>query len=1150
MPKRPSRGGFEGADATRKRQKIVHEAPTFEEVASARHLQQLLTFEQDQKRARHGIQSLKVFLDGFNSGTGDNDARFALLREYLEASRPRDSTGDDAVYLSDVMETWSYGAQVNNEAMMSAVPAVLALLLQVVSQSLQLLPHALDIARTLLQERQLKLIAKCLSAPKGSGYVISPTLRLMRELVTLDGGTLARRVFRARDHTFASFARNLEIRHLGADGERGGGVVEDPSKPSVRTNAIKLFLSCLKFLPSEAKKELLMLKEVFSHLTFLIKDDPPFLIVELLAALKKSVLLDEKLPREVKFRTFNTKTLDRLAGLYTYRHDVEGDDQPSVRESVHEFLLYTCTTPGAGVLYSGTGLYPKELEDEAAQDVKSLDDYALERVAWMDKYKDDIAVANFVLSEFIQKLRPWSSLKHSELIVAIFQSAPELVASYFINNKSFTFEPKLSMTWIGYAAFLFNTVNLPLPPHYGPTTGYRRVPPPTSILLDNILPLPLKQRDLVRCLSSKSTLVSFFAVRILVLALQKLQVALKMHREAAESSKSTWETASRKLIDEFCQKIPDMKEVTKCYKAMAEENVLQREAASRLLLLYYEVIPQVALRANFDVSPFLVNSLTRLDSRADEPQNQALALMELENLIAIAGYSPGMRWFAKTEGLAASPFVALLKFYVEAAQGRPKLKEVLESVAVQHQLVLQKTGLVPLLCAARELKKSGKSRNLDLIWEFVDNCAGRCAASPLKYVDLMQESATQGGDEVFASLLLATMAEQLSFVADKATDKKDLELLSKFLTVLLSCAQTKGETKAVISAFAKKMTEVLGDRASAVIPKTDKAFLNGEPGDEATVADDAGPQLQRQNTSANDEEMDKHSLEVILDVSYELDDDNSALLKWNSKSVEDLVDEGYAAALIRLLWSEHGSIRQEALTNILKMAAKFKESNYEEKDQIWLLLSELAESSRALVTRGPVASPLVSFAIASLEVLKNPLHCLYAKVNSFLTRGPVWQHDKVPLAHDILHGAPSEDDRYYTEVSWLLAYLLDGLRTPADLAVYHQKKWFEKIFALAGNPYMRANLRTRILRILWRATCIEGGSTTLATRFGIVSWLEVQEARCGGGSGSGGGVEKVDADTRETKRLYRALRRRVWETCDQERVGEWSRKGVPLGLEG
>ncbi|CRK27478.1 hypothetical protein BN1723_013982, partial [Verticillium longisporum] len=135
---------------------------------------------------------------------------------------------------------------------------------------------------------------------------------------------------------------------------------------------------------------------------------------------------------------------------------------------------------------------------------------------------------------------------------------------------------------------------------------------------------------------------------------------------------------------------------------------------------------------------------------------------------------------------------------------------------------------------------------------------------------------------------------------------------------------------------------------------------------------------------------------------------------------------------------------------------------------------------------------------------------------------------RVPLAHDILHGEPSEDDRYYAELTWLLQYLLDGLRTPGDVAVLHHRKWFEKILALAANPYLRTNLTTRVLRVVYRATCVEGGSTTLATRFGVVSWLAAQEA------GSGG----------DEAALCRALRRRVWETCDQARVGAWSRGGI------
>ena len=57
MGKRFSRGGFDtlaGGGAARKRQKVVHEAPTHEEVHTSRQLSQLLAFGQDAVRLRHG----------------------------------------------------------------------------------------------------------------------------------------------------------------------------------------------------------------------------------------------------------------------------------------------------------------------------------------------------------------------------------------------------------------------------------------------------------------------------------------------------------------------------------------------------------------------------------------------------------------------------------------------------------------------------------------------------------------------------------------------------------------------------------------------------------------------------------------------------------------------------------------------------------------------------------------------------------------------------------------------------------------------------------------------------------------------------------------------------------------------------------------
>lgn len=1034
------------------------------------------------------------------------------------------------------MEMWSFASQVNDDGVMSAVAVVLGLLLQVVSNSLELVSHGLGVCQTLLQDRQLKSISRNLSSEKGKGFIISPTLRLLREAVCLDGGAYAKRIFRARASTFTSLGRNLEIAPT-AEGR------DDVRKASVRTHAVRFFLSCLKFLSADGKKELLAQKELLSHLTFMMKNDPPYLVLEILDSLKTHILMDSKVPRDAKFRGFNTKTLVRFLGLYTYSNPaVDPQQVDAVIDKAHQFLTYICTTSTAGVLYPSKGLYPKDSEEESLGSSRLGKRRADEGNLWGDKFRDGVPVYNFVLSEFVGKLRPWSNLKHNELLVAIFKAAPELIADYFFNNRSFTFEPKLSMTWIGYAAFLFNTMSIPIPPAFGDTSLYANTPPPTSIILDNVIPQPINQKVLIRCLSPKSHLTSLFATRILVLALEKLATAVKMLQDGSRKTKQAWTEASRRLVDAFCQRIPDMKEIVRCYKAIPVENVLHRTLASRLLRLYYEIVPRVALAANFDVSPFFVDAFRNIQDKNIEPDAKIFAVMELENLVSIASYSPGMRWFVKIENLgageASSVFTALLQVLCDENDDTSlvQLQSVLADVAIENQIVSKSTRLSALLRALRASAKSpadGSSKSVP--WDYLDNCISRCATSPIKYLEQL-ETISKSETDSNLSLFNVVLQEQLSFAVN-GSDKATITDIGKFLSLYFNALTISGESKSTLKVIYDKICDGLSTSKAIKMPSL------GEKSEVKTlksihVEDEVAPTASQSETTQPSLALDEAKLEEMLHVPFSNEnDDTSALTKWTAKNVEDLIEDDHAASLVKLLSSSHTSIRKEALTNILKMAAKINDSSYEEKKQIWLLLSELAESSKSQVDAGPVPSAFVSFTIHALEVLKNPLLPLYPKVNSFLTRSPLWTPEKLPLAHDILHGEPSEDDKYYTEVAWLLTHLLDSLRTPFDLGVFHRKRWFEKIFSLGSNPYLRANLRTRILRILYRATAIEGGSTTLITRFGLLSWLDGQRAAC-------------EAQAPEHAAVYVALLKRAWETCDQGRVTAWSKGGVRRILEG
>ncbi|KAK0629719.1 ribosome 60S biogenesis N-terminal-domain-containing protein [Bombardia bombarda] len=1140
MGKRNSRAGDLGG-GPRKRQRIVHEAPTAEEIHASRQLFQLLAFDQDSTRARHGLQSFKLFLDALLARGDGHENRFRILQDFLQVAQPSEGEGggdENRIYLPDIFQTWSHHAQVGNDNILSAVPVVLALLLKMLSQTLEMVPFGLGVCRTLLQKRQLELISRNLSAEKGKAFIISPTLRMLREAICFDGGAIARPIFRARALALKSLARNMGIVHAGEESE------EASKTPSVRTNAVLFLLRALKFLHPEAKRELLSQRDIVASLTRDIKQDPAYLVVEILNGLRDHVLLDDKVQRDAKSNLLNAATLIRISSLYYYRHVIpEGSDLPSIPDAAHDFLVTACTTPSCGVLRQDSGLYPRETDPDAAVPSAELDELGLEAIVWMNRFKNEVPVRNYVLSNFLQNLRPWSSVKQNELVTAIFKVAPELVADFFINNKSFTFEPKLSATWIGYAAFLFNAVTLPIPDNFCRTPSFLKLPPPTSILIDNILPLPLNQKVLVRCLAHKSKMVSFFATRILVVAVQKLDAAVKMHQDASHTNKALWTEAARRLVDEFCQRSPGIKDMINSYRSIAEGDILHREAASLLLRLYYEVIPQVALMAKFDVSPFLETALGRLSKQQmDDPRDVALNLKELENLLAIAGYSPGMRWFSASEVLTLSPFTALLKVYVDAPHGvaLTKIREVLNFVAVEQQLVPAQAGHPGLLPLLEALQSSNKSSSglITSLWPFLDNCLTRCATAPIKYLETMQDIVEEASKDSATGLpgsvvspIIVAMLEQLPFVT-KAADKDVLSSLAKFLPKFLSLSAAAGESRPLLEVLLSKMSAYFSGELSPLSKDKSKSKSSTRTSEESLTGTTLVSGLDRKEgtTTAviNDDE-----LRQILEVSDNLEADNSALVKWTTKTADELLDEGYAVSLVTLLVSEHASIRKEALINILKMAAKVQQSEYEEKEQVWLLLSELAETAKGHVDDGPLPSPIVAFTCHGLRVLRDPLSSLYPKVNAFLTHSPVWNLDRLPLVDEILVEEPSVGDSYYAQLNWLLSYLIDSLRTPQDLELFHKKRvrgpLLERLLVLASNSYMRLPLKTQILRILYQATSVEGGSTTLITRLGIVNWLEARRSAC--------------TDVGEAG-LYRALERRVWESCDKERVSAWSKQGI------
>ncbi|KAH8678755.1 ribosome 60S biogenesis N-terminal-domain-containing protein [Tricladium varicosporioides] len=1127
MAKRMAEDVADGTQAYMKRQKISNVVPQLgpsTEIYSSKQLHQLLAFDQDTVRAKHAIQSFKTFLETCINPENENHARqTSILKEFLESYKPAEEE-KTAVFSPELMQTWSFASQSNDESLLSAVSAVLALLLKTLSNQLDLSNYGMRLCRTLLQRSQLDLMVKGLTANKGKDFVISPVLRLLRELSTFDGGSLANQIFRSRDQTLKGLARNLGLRYTG-DG------FEDIKKPSVRTNALRFILSLIKFLPVDAKRELLNQRDIVLSLTRDIKDDPPFMVQDILETLKSHVLQDEALPRDAKTRIVNATTLARIALLYNYDQSDDGPtpSSKSVSSTAHDFLTMACTTHDLGVLNRQTGFYPRGIDPDDAHDLDTGDDFldlGLDSIEWMDRFTEEVPVRNTILSDFIQNLRPWSNNRQRELLIAIFAAAPELVAGYFFSKKTFSFDPKLTATWIGYSSLLFSSIQLPIPKHFGHPGGYARLPPPPSIVLENILPQPLTQRVLRTCLLQSQDLIRFFAIRILRLAFIKLQKVLNMYQEAASGSSSLWSQAATVLKDQFCRRCPSIKDVIHAFRNLTSDDLLQREATTKLLVLYFEVIPSIALEAKFDVSGALTQTLQILEGGLLKPEERILRAMELENLFQFAHFSPGMRWFAKTEELPMSPFMSMLKFSADTSASAPllRLNSVLESIVKEYQILQTETAISILDSLILRLRALESTPNSTTVYTFLDNCISRCAAKPVKYIFGLEEIQNMEEEsrpkKAPFSLLTLVIVEQWPFMV-KSLDSERLSDVAQFVAQYIAmCIKIKEDKKALKVVLQRILGSTPESSAAHGILQRSRKLVDIVEVSELKVKDmDAITQESKTNTPSASEKAD--IIQTMLEDATPRVEDHKSLVKWTTKEVDEVVEGGHAAALISLLSSEHLSVRKEALTNISKFASKLKESTFEEKEQIWLLLCEIVETAREIVDEKPLATIITTFASHSISVLVNPLHCLYPKINKFLSQGPSWEVDKIPLMYKILDESPSLDDAYYTEINWLLTYMLAGLRTTADMAIFRKKRVFEKLFSLWNSTYLGPGIRDKILRILFRASTIEGGSTTLITRFSTMTWLQAQIAL---GAGT----------------PLKVLMERIIDSSDRQRVERWS----------
>lgn len=1106
-----------------------------------------------------GINQFKDFLfrilDDQNVATQAGPLK--ILKEYCDQ---QSSASHEEVDLPDLLSTWSLASQSNDEAILSAVPTALVQFFQTISSRLEFREFGLSLCHSLLKRDQLRIFDKGLSLPRTKEHIIAPCLQLLTEIISFDGGALASNVFGRRDYLY----RRLDglLAQSPADSS-------ETSESTVHRAALGFLLASLKYLDSASKTELITHGRTLYSAVRTLPSERADVVIKTLDTLKRSVLDDEGLPKQIKRRCFNSGCLSALAKLYDYPAEPPsaGEGSTNVRDALHQLLLEVCTTT-KGVLAPQTGWYPPGSNPEILDTDDHMVDLGLDSPYYFDEYTEKVPVKNSSLAIFVQTLTPESDVLQAKLIASIFAAAPELVADYFSKKQKFVVPPGDDPLWRGQFAFLFSVVQLPVLSNCGWPGGVPLSPPPLSVVVESILPRPLDRSVLTKCLQSKDGIIMISAARILTVALQKLDLVFRIF-ESAPPNASLWPQASTRLTNHLIDRIPPLQELVTALQSVDKDDEQVRTTILECMATYHEILPSITAASKFDIGSTLSKTLQRIESEDLDQETRDILDEQIPYLVQIADVSLATKWFHRSSSEPTSLIVQLLKCCAQwpekdlTRQSLPVVrailcgKGILSSTSASFQALLY--SLTPTKKWQPEL----------VAYQFLDNCITRTMQRPVKYLDRLEQMQQLLSDAKEVSLVACCVAEQWPFVLKKE-DKKATKNVAEWVAKFFSALEAAGENWRVLGHLQEEMkgqaegnekARAAFDKAIEKQRKKPVALpAQGPPGAVQTTEPADPERLDGANSPADTTAAGSGTnldLDKVFAPPPPIPTSLSGLDRWTKPDFESEIRSGRLAGLLRCTVSPDPEIRIQAFHTLQTVMHAVEQSTFPEKTQIYLLLGEVYETLRlylqdtasSLAAASPPPSIVAELAIHTLPVLADPASPFYRKTNKFLLRAPSWAiASLLPywLSMTFLTEPESDDtdvggvNAQGLEIERFLDLLAHSLRTEADMDLLRGAHVFTRLFAYFSAPVCSKAARRKILRIVHiAATRVPGASDTLITRAGVREWLAIARAlrdHSGHGAATFG---KVDTEMRA---LLDVLAKEIEQNCHADDIARWERQ--------
>lgn len=1115
---------------------------------------------------KEGINNFKNYLASIPrlDDLAEQSKQLRYLKEYCEWQR---APSDDQLHFYDLLQTWSFAVDNNAEAIISAVPAALAQFLRSISGFLEFRSFGLALVDTLLRRDQSKLFERCLVSPRSKPHLASPCVRLLTEMLSFDAGARADAFWARRDLFIHKFDALLEQQNSTQD-------LNERRKPSVRRMALRLFLSMSRYLDSMAKTSFLTQARAFHACLRGLTNDGDDIIVDILSSLNQHIVLDKDIPRGAIVRLFNSSHLDSLATLYRYNVDSEDVDVTEVvRQAAHKTLVVLCTTE-QGIVMPDSGWYPSHISQLR---IPPVDDNSI-NLGLDSLYHDDSvtrpSLSNTTLSLFLQRLRPREDVLQSQLVLATLSASPELTVDYFSKCKPLPPAASDDVLWRSTLAFLFSVIDSPVPEAFGWRDGVPQYPPSPTMTVESILPKPLDRNYATKLLSSADDILKISGARVVTVVLKKLDKVLSSFSRYPHSNIYMWDQASSRIMNLMQSKLPPVREVLLAFQHTPHQSTAAYTALLECIATYYEVLPEVATTSSFDVSPVMSDLCKTLDKQDVDSDDTASTMEQLTHAVRIADRSSSTRWLHKANNDVLSPLGQVLRTTLTTTSlHESKIVAGILGKVLKHRGIIHTSqqSFTALLTSLKTSKKFHPSFELFL---FLDNCIVRANQKPVRYLDEMEKASQILSDKKPLSLYAGAIAEQWSYACKKYEgDKSAIKTIAMWIARIFTLLDSAGENYRVMMHFQETMIEDTKGKPKEYLQDAfdkarkrpmsldadidmliDNTSTSNETNIEAIQSQSSSAAITTELPASNS----LHNLLIKTRIATTFPNDLPTL-PTNNIDI-DIPLEIQTKRLPDLLLctsSPISELRLQSFQTIQSLTFTLDTmSTYEGKSQVYLLLGELLESLRRYGLDRPPPSIFPQLAIMSLDVLIDPTHGMYGKVNRFLLSAPSWTPRRL-LSHwleRILTSEPDEHDSvgvgghgnvngygnthnndttsdsptpFQSEVTWLLTWLLRSLNNEVDIDLYRRSGLWERVLALYSAPVITSHIRDLVLAMLCRACDIPGGADILCTRFGVLTWIEAVNGVGGGGGG------------REKERELKYVKERVMEGCNSGMIAQW-----------